>query len=150
MAESEAPIRGSLPAEGVTDQASVPPAPGTAIAKRRLDSAPGGQVLDVTRTVAEVFERARSGNTSYLTRFGVKDALVVLNQNGAETSWQVPDFSIDLEHKNGRRSILVGQANFASSKGDWQLDFRAAQQARKQSLGVTALIENSSPIGACR
>ena len=149
VAESEAPIRGSLPAEGVTDQASVPPAPapGTAIAKRRLDSAPGGQVLDVTRTVAEVFERARSGNTSYLTRFGVKDALVVLNQNGAETSWQVPDFSIDLEHKNGRRSILVGQANFASSKGDWQLDFRAAQQVRKQSLGVTALIENLVPSG---
>ena len=101
----------------------------------------------MTRTVAEVFERARSGNTSYLTRFGVKDALVVLNQNGAETSWQVPDFSIDLEHKNGRRSILVGQANFASSKGDWQLDFRAAQQVRKQSLGVTALIENLVPSG---
>ena len=147
VAESEAPIRGSLPAEGVTDQAAVPPAPGTAIAKRRVESAPGGQVLDVTRTVAEVFERARSGNTSYLTRFGVKDALVVLNQNGAETSWQVPDFSIDLEHKNGRRSILVGQANFASSKGDWQLDFRAAQQVRKQSLGVTALIENLVPSG---
>ncbi len=101
----------------------------------------------MTRTVSEVFERARSGNTSYLTRFGVKDALVVLTQNGAETSWQVPDFSIDLEHKNGQRSILVGQANFASSKGDWQLDFRAAQQARKQSLGVTALIQNLVPSG---
>ena len=104
-------------------------------------------MLDVTRTVSEVFERARSGNTSYLTRFGVKDALVVLTQNGAETSWQVPDFSIDLEHKNGQRSILVGQANFASSKGDWQLDFRAAQQVRKQSLGVTALIQNLVPSG---
>ena len=108
---------------------------------------PGGQVLDVTRTVSEVFERARSGNTSYLTRFGVKDALVVLTQNSAETSWQVPDFSIDLEHKNGQRSILVGQANFASSKGDWQLNFRAAQQVRKQSLSVTALISNLVPSG---
>ncbi|MGZ8415505.1 MAG: YhdP family protein [Methyloceanibacter sp.] len=146
-AESEAPIRGALPAEGATDQAAAPPAPETAIVKRRIESAPRGQVLDVTRTVSEVFERARSGNSSYLTRFGVKDALVVLNQNGAETAWQVPDFSIDLEHKNGRRSILVGQANFASSKGDWQLDFRAAQQVRKESLGVTALIENMVPSG---
>ncbi|MGA7544304.1 MAG: hypothetical protein WBW08_00520, partial [Methyloceanibacter sp.] len=137
VAESEAPIRGSLPAEGDADQAAPLVPPETAIAKRRVESVPGGQVLDVTRTVSEVFERARSGNTSYLTRFGVKDALVVLTQNGAETSWQVPDFSIDLEHKNGQRSILVGQANFASSKGDWQLDFRAAQQVRKQSLGVT-------------
>ena len=49
--------------------------------------------------------------------------------------------------RTGRRSILVGQANFASSKGDWQLDFRAAQQVRKQSLGVTALIENLVPSG---
>ena len=147
VAESEAPIRGSLPAEGDADQAAPLAPPETAIAKRRVESAPGGQVLDVTRTVSEVFERARSGNTSYLTRFGVKDALVVLTQNGAETSWQVPDFSIDLEHKNGQRSILVGQANFASSKGDWQLDFRAAQQVRKQSLGVTALIQNLVPSG---
>ena len=145
VAESEAPIRGSLPADG--DQAATPIPPETAIAKRRVESVPGGQVLDVTRTVSEVFERARSGNTSYLTRFGVKDALVVLTQNGAETSWQVPDFSIDLEHKNGQRSILVGQANFASSKGDWQLDFRAAQQVRKQSLSVTALIQNLVPSG---
>ena len=147
VAESEAPIRGSLPADGDADQAAPLVPPETAIAKRRVESVPGGQVLDVTRTVSEVFERARSGNTSYLTRFGVKDALVVLTQNGAETSWQVPDFSIDLEHKNGQRSILVGQANFASSKGDWQLDFRAAQQVRKQSLGVTALIQNLVPSG---
>src|SRR6185312_11156638 len=79
VAESEAPIRGSLPADG--DQAASPLPPETAIAKRRVETVPGGQVLDVTRTVSEVFERARSGNTSYLTRFGVKDALVVLTQN---------------------------------------------------------------------
>ena len=137
-----------LAAGGRADgEPAAPSAPETAIVKRRNDAPPRGQVLDVTRTVSEVFERARSGNSSYLTRFGVKDALVVLNQNGAETSWQVPDFSIDLEHKNGRRSILVGQANFASSKGDWQLEFRAAQQIRKQSLGITALIENLVPSG---
>jgi len=146
-AESEAPIRGSLPPEVGTDQTAAPSAPERAVAKRQIESAPRGQVLDVTRTVAEVFERARSGNTSYLTRFGVKDALVVLNQNGTQTSWQVPDFSIDLEHKSGQRSILVGQANFASSKGDWQLEFRAAQQVRRQSLGVTALIQNLVPSG---
>ena len=103
-------------------------------------------MLDVTRTVAEVFERARSGNSSYLTRFGVKDARVVLSQNGNETSWQVPDFSIDLEHRD-QRSTLVGQANIASSKGDWQLEFRTAQQTKRQSLAITALIQNLVPSG---
>ncbi len=100
----------------------------------------------MTRTVAEVFERARSGNTSYLTRFGVKDALVVLSQNGTQTSWQVPDFSIDLEHRS-RRSILIGQANIASTKGDWQLELRTAQQTKRQSLAITALIQNLVPSG---
>ena len=42
-------------------------------------------------------------------------------------------------HRN-RRSILVGQANFASTKGDWQLEMRATQQTKRQSLAVTALI----------
>ncbi|HEX2447543.1 MAG TPA: AsmA-like C-terminal domain-containing protein [Methyloceanibacter sp.] len=147
VGESEVPMRGAQTEEGGAESALPPPASETAVAKQQMESAPGGQVLDVTRTVSEVFESARSGNSSYLTRFGVKDALVVLNQNGTETSWQVPDFSIDLEHKSGRRSILVGQANFASTKGDWQLEFRAAQQVRRQSLGVTALIQNLVPSG---
>ena len=143
--EAGTAIRGSLPAgEGAEPLAGPPPE--TVIAKRQEEPTGRGRVLDVTRTVAEVFERARSGNTSYLTRFGVKDALVVLNQNGAQTSWQVPDFSVDLEHRN-RRSILVGQANFASTKGDWQLEFRTAQQPNRQSLGITALIENLVPSG---
>jgi hypothetical protein len=142
---------------GTVSRSSMPPAeppaaqsqgaaPETIIAKRQEAPAAGGRVLDVTSTVAEVFERARSGNTSYLTRFGVKNALVVLNQNGTETSWQVPDFSIDLEHRN-QRSLLVGQADIASSKGDWQLEVRTEQRTRRQSLGITALVQNLVPSG---
>ena len=108
--------------------------------------ASAGRQLDVTRTVAEVFERARRGNTSYLTRFGVKDAQVVLSRDGVETLWQVPDFSIDLEHKD-ERSVLIGQANLASNKGDWQLEFRTEQRPKRQSLGITALIQDLVPSG---
>ena len=71
---------------------------------------------------------------------------MVLSQNGTQTSWQVPDFSIDLEHGD-RRSILIGQANIASAKGDWQLEFRTAQQTRRKSLAITALIQNLVPSG---
>ena len=105
-----------------------------------------GRQLDVTRTVADVFERARRGNTSYLTRFGVKDAQVVLSREGVETLWQVPDFSIDLQHKN-ERSVLIGQANLATNKGDWQLEFRTEQRPKRQSLGITALIQHLVPSG---
>jgi hypothetical protein len=120
--------------------------PESVIVKRQGERAGGGQVLDVTRTVAEVFERARKGDSSYLTRFGVQNALVVLNHSGTQTSWQVPDFSIDLEHHNAR-SVLVGQANIASAKGDWQLEMRAVESTRRQSLTITALIQDLVPSG---
>jgi len=147
-AESQTALQGSTPSgEPMANSQPQATAPETIIAKRQEIPAGGGRVLDVTSTVAEVFERARSGNTSYLTRFGVKNALVVLNQNGTETSWQVPDFAIDLEHKNSQKTLLVGQANIASSKGDWQLEVRTEQRVRRQSLGITALIQNLVPSG---
>ena len=143
-------IKGSVPG------AAPPPAPeakpGTpaesVIAKRSEVAPPmptsAGRQLDVTRTVTEIFERARRGNTSYLTRFGVKDAEVVLSRDGVQTLWQVPDFSIDLRHKD-QRSVLVGQGNLGSSKGDWQLEFRTEQ--RRKSLSITALIQDLVPSG---
>ncbi|HEX5931598.1 MAG TPA: AsmA-like C-terminal domain-containing protein [Methyloceanibacter sp.] len=143
---AEPTIPGVPAPEEATAPADEARPPESVIAKRQVQRQGSGRVLDVTRTVAEVFEKARSGDTSYLTRFGVKDALVVLNHGGSQTSWQVPDFAIDLEHHN-QRSILVGQANIASAKGDWQLEMRAAEQTKRQSLSVTALIQNLVPSG---
>ncbi len=140
---SQSPLPDAPPQGEAAGPSAEAPAPETVITKQ---PAAGRRVLDVTRTVADVFERARSGNTSYLTRFGVQDALVVLNDGDTQTSWQVPDFAVDLEHRD-RRSILVGQANIASTKGDWQLEMRAAQQSKRQSLVVHALIQNLVPSG---
>jgi hypothetical protein len=144
-------IKGSLP-----PPTSAPAAPvaepsaqaGSVIAKRSDAPIPAGagRQLDVTRTVTNVFERARRGNTSYLTRFGVKDAQVVLSRDGVETLLQVPDFSIDLRHLD-QRSVLVGQANLGSSKGDWQLEFRTEERPKRQSLSITALIQDLVPSG---
>jgi hypothetical protein len=145
--EGEALIRGSLPDEELRPVMPPPTASESVVSKRR--EGPGGSAsrqLDVTRTISEVFERARQGNTSYLVRFGVKNALVVLDQDGAQTSWRVPDFSIDLEHRD-RRSILLGQADIASKKGDWQLEVRTEQRTRRQSLTITALIKDLVPSG---
>ena len=140
--ESETLIRGSLPAEGPPLGEGEAPLSETVIAKRTETPQAAVRRLDL----AEVFDRARQGNTSYLTRFGFKNALVVLNQNGTETSWQVPDFAIDLEHRDSR-SIIVGQANVASTKGDWQLEVRTEQRPKRQSFAITTLIQNLVPSG---
>jgi hypothetical protein len=142
-------IKGTVPESAAPAPDAQPGVPAeSAITKRPEPPTPtsAGRKLDVTRTVTDVFERARRGNTSYLTRFGVKDAQVVLSRDGVETLWQVPDFSIDLQHKN-ERSVLIGQANLGSSKGDWQLEFRTEQRPKRQSLGITALIQDLVPSG---
>jgi hypothetical protein len=144
-AETEAAIRGSI-TEGEGEAAD--PEPGTVIAKQpQSPIAGGGRKLDLTSAVNDVFDRARKGTaSSHLTRFGFKDALVALDQNGTQTLWQVPDFAIDLEHRD-KRSIIVGQANLASSKGDWQLELRTEQHPKRGTLSVTALIQDLVPSG---
>ena len=144
--ESETLIRGSCRPRSPEPDEAAPAAPETIIAKRSEAPAAAGRKLDLTDAITEMFDRARQGNTSYLTRFGFKNALVVLNQSGTETSWQVPDFAIDLEHKD-KRSIIVGQANLASTKGDWQLEVRTEQRPRRQSFVIDALIQNLVPSG---
>ena len=143
--DAEALMRGSFVEDSGPGESVVAKRPQPEQQPQSPTGTPSGRQLDVTRTVTEVFERARSGRTSYLTRFGVKDAEVVLSQDGSQTLWQVPDFSIDLEHKD-ERSVLVGQANLNSSKGEWQLEVRT-EELRKQSLAITALIQNLVPSG---
>ncbi len=148
-AEAETLMHGSLAEDAQTAPASPPAtAAESVIAKSAAvpSAEDAGRQLDVTRTVTEVFEQARRGNTSYLTRFGVKNAEVVLVRDGAQTLLQVPDFSIDLEHTD-QRSVLVGQADLGSSKGDWQLEFRTEQRSKRKSLSVTALIKDLVPSG---
>jgi hypothetical protein len=137
-------LRGSLPPSGEAEP--LPPESVAAKENGPPEILDPGKQLDVTGTIAQVFERARSGDSSYLTRFGVRDAVVVLSRDGAETTWQVPDFAIDLQHM-GQRSILVGQAKVASSKGDWQLGLRTEERSKRQSLSFTAFIQDLVPSG---
>ena len=137
-------MRGTLEADGSSSGTPRQAGPQGAAGVRPEPAA--ARKFNLTNTLTEVFERTRLGDTSYLTRFGFKNAIVVLNQDGTHTLWQVPDFAIDLEHLD-KRSILVGQANVASSRGDWQLEIRTEQHAKRKSLGITALIENLVPSG---
>src|SRR6476659_8382099 len=123
-------VKGTVPGAAPATPEAQPGTPTQSVIVKPSVPTSAGRQLDVTRTVTDVFERARRGNTSYLTRFGVKDAQVVLSRNGVETLSQVPDFSVDLRHLD-QRSVLVGQANRGSSKGDWQLEFRTEERPKR-------------------
>ncbi len=104
--------------------------------------------INLTRTITSAFESARRRETatSYLTRFGVRDAIVIFDQGGKASVWQVPDFSIDLEHRQ-KRSIILGEASISSATGPWKLKFRTEQSQKQQRLTFTALIQDLIPTG---
>ena len=102
--------------------------------------------INLTRTITAAFERARRHETasSYLRRFGVRDAVVVFDQNGKQSYWQVPDFAINLDHRE-KRSILIGQARISSGTGPWQFNFRTEQSEKQERLTFTAFIQDLVP-----
>ncbi|MHA1166136.1 MAG: hypothetical protein ACTSP0_11260, partial [Alphaproteobacteria bacterium] len=115
-----------------------------------IGPAKGVQAKDInlSRTITAAFDQARKHKTasSFLTRFGVRDAVVIFDQLGTQSYWQVPDFSIDLEHKQ-KRSTILGQGEISSANGPWKFNFRTEQSAKQQSLTFTALIEDLIPRG---
>ena len=135
--EPEDLIRGTIPAD---EQ------PATAQAPSDDPEAKNVRGFNLTNAVNEVLRRVRRSDTSYLARFGLKDSIVVLYKDGAKTLWQVPDLALNLEHHD-RRSVLVGEANVASSRGDWQLEVRTAQKANTKGLETQIVIENLVPSG---
>ena len=135
--EAEEFVRGAIPAD---QHPATEEAPAKGAGGKRVRG------LNFTNAVNEVFRRVRRSDTSYLTRFGLKDSIVVLYKDGTETLWQVPDLAMNLEHLD-RRSVLVGEANVASSRGDWQLEFRTAQKANTKGLKTQILVENLVPSG---
>jgi hypothetical protein len=104
--------------------------------------------ISITRTITAAFDEARQHRTasSYLTRFGVRDAVVIFDQLGRQSLWQVPDFSIDLEHKK-RESVIFGQGAISSANGPWKFNFRSEQSTKQNRLTFTALIKDLVPTG---
>ena len=135
-------VRRSAEPGGVVAQSALPEAV--------LEGELPGEVaqINLTQSITEAFENARLGQTvsSYLTRFGVRDAVVVFNQVGKQSFWQVPDFAIDLEHGK-KRSILLGEASIASAEGPWRLNFSTEQSQKQQRLTFTAMIRDLVPRG---
>ncbi len=145
------------PADQMQPRARSDGAAGEVVASGDAPESPGGQVplanpglgqINLTQSIADAFEKARKGTTasSYLTSFGVRDAVVVFNQSGKQSFWQVPDFAIDLEHGK-KRSVLLGEANISSSEGPWKLNFSTEQSEKRQQLTFTAMIKDLVPKG---
>jgi hypothetical protein len=108
----------------------------------------GPNDINISQTIAAAFDQARKRKTAsaYLSRFGVRDAVVIFDQLGKQSFWQVPDFSIDLDHKK-KESIILGRGAISSATGPWKFNFRTEQSAKHKRLTFTALIQDLVPTG---
>ncbi len=117
----------------------------TAQTEKELTPLSRGQI-DLVQTIYQTFENARHSNTAttYLTKFGVRDAVVIFGHGKHQSFWRVPDFAIDLEHKQ-KRSILLGKADILSKQGQWRLNFRTEQSEKRKNITFETMISNLVP-----
>jgi len=89
------------------------------------------QVINVTRLLAQTTQRARNGTgaSSFLREVGFRNASVVIDHEGHLSTWNVPRFSVDLDHRRSG-NIVSGSATVSSARGPWILSFRFEDDLR--------------------
>ena len=63
-----------------------------------------------------------TAGAGFLREFGVRDATLHVVNQGHRTTWQLPEVSIDVDHRDGR-SVVSGRASVASAGGSWRVAF---------------------------
>ncbi len=91
--------------------------------------------LDFAQLVRRATSEARGGGSaaSFLREFGVRNALLTVDTQGHRTTWQLPELSIDFDHR-GARSVISGRARVASGSGSWRMAFHT-----EDTVGETVL-----------
>jgi len=104
--------------------------------------------IDIAATLTEAIARARhrDGGASFLSTLGVREAMLLIEHNGRQSVWRVPEFSIGLDHRQ-RRSTIVGTGKINAGTGLWTLRFQADDAEKSQTLRLRGRIEDLVPRG---
>lgn len=91
--------------------------------------------LNLANAAAEALAAARrhQGASSFLKSFGMRDAVVILDQAGHQTYWTVPEFLVSAVHRQ-KRSIIEGSGRISSGSGPWGLKFWVEESEKRHSI----------------
>jgi len=134
---SNSRLGGAAPLQAPAPRLAQRPEPGdTAVFQR----------IDLARVIADASASARKGvgAGSFLREFGLRDANVILDYEGRSSIWQVPQLSIDLDHRSDR-SVISGFANVASRSGPWSISFRTEDSEATELVSFTTSIRGLVP-----
>ena len=102
--------------------------------------------FNIAQTLLGFIKDAREGKTatSYLSQFGIRDALVYLKSENKVSEFKVPNIEMNLEH-NDAKSIVSGKLSLASSHGPSDVLFRTELHQNVKQLVVWLQLNNFLP-----
>jgi len=114
------------------------------VAARRPGATPHS--LNIAEMLTDSSKRARKGldATSYLTEFGLSNATVVIEYAGQRSSWNIPEASIDFNHRR-RRSIISGRASVSAPGNAWAFSFLTDDSEKTGRLQVKVTVRDLIP-----
>ncbi len=103
-----------------------------------------GRAVNMTRALAQLFERSRSGESAYLTSFGIKDAMVYLDSRSQISRWQIASVEIDLDHESSRSKVR-GNATIRAANETFDVHFGARQDLGNGQITLSVGVDDLVP-----
>ncbi|MEM7621248.1 MAG: DUF3971 domain-containing protein [Pseudomonadota bacterium] len=142
------------PENGVLPNNSLEKQPNAQSSKARTLSEQFGETLaaahaqqvDLVKMIYNSFKSARQNQTtsSFLSTFGIRDAVILIHNKGQQSNWRVPDLEIKLTHHTSR-SVMQLNADLETEKGLSQVTLNIEQNQQSKKLVFGTEIQNLSP-----
>jgi hypothetical protein len=107
--------------------------------------------IDAARRIAEIASeiRQRKGAASFLETIGLKDASLIMSDDGHQSEFQVPSLELTMRHTS-RRSIMSGEGTIAANNTVFRYRFRTEDSERQDRLSVSVEFDDLVPRAVAR
>lgn len=102
--------------------------------------------IDAVRQVAEIAAemRRRKGAASYLETLGLKDASLIISDDGQQAVLQLPSLELSLRH-NSQRSVISGEGTLVGTGDPFKYRFRMEDSERRDRLTLNVEVDELVP-----
>jgi len=102
--------------------------------------------IDAARRVAELAGemRQRKGAASFLETLGLKDASLILSDDGQQKVLELPSLELSMRHSS-QRSVISGKGTMASGGAPFKYAFRLEDSERRDRLTMKVDVEELVP-----
>lgn len=101
--------------------------------------------IDLARVIAEAVAHLREGRkaASHLRSFGLRDAILEIDDHGRRTIWQIAEMEIGLDHRHAQ-SVIKGTGRVSAGGMPFGVSFTVDQSEGTNGLRLTSTVEGLS------